>query len=344
MPSYINTEYFKYQLLDSRNVYLRDLYCVESANITYSSSSQLKQKATINITIDNAEDIDINNRIRIIHVLNDTETTVGTFLISVPHDTRTSYFKNVSLECHSTLWLLLADKTLTRHVVRKGTNVINEIKRMLDAYGYAYNLIDSIKTTSIDREWEIGTSYLTIINDLLETINYTPLYVNPLGNYIAKPYVSQEDRVVEFTYDETDENNILDENNENELNLFDVHNIFVKYVNDPTRQDLYAIYKNENPQSPTSIVNRPPNPHTEEVKDVSDVQTLMDMCKRDCSEETNRYNTCVITTSINPNHGYLNCLYVNLNEVSGKFIEDSWDMECETGGNMKHHLRRMVIV
>lgn len=341
--SYINHEYFKYELLDDQNIHIKWLDGIESANTVYNSETELKQKATIDITLDLLEDIDINNRIRIYHVLNGVASPLGTFIISIPSENRSSMFKTISLECHSLLWLLYADKVLTRYTIGVGTNVVAEIKRILTGKDLKFNIDDSTKTTSVHQEWEIGTSYLTIINDLLASINYTTLYIDFEGRFLAKPYILGVDRTIDFIYDETDNDNILEGDNSYELNLFDVHNIFVKYVNNPTVM-LYAKYENNNPQSQTSTVNRPSNPIAEEVRDVSDVQTLFDLCKKDCSEETNRYATCKINTAINPEHLFSNCIYVNLNGVTGKFLEYEWSIECITGGRMTHRLKKVIVV
>ncbi len=339
-----NQEYFKYQLLNSNNEYIRDIESVESANVTYSALSRLKQKATVSVTLDKMSKININNRIRIIHVLNDVETSLGTFLMTTPVQEVNSLFKIVSIECYSTLWLLDANKTTGRMVVGVGTNVVNEVKRLLAGYGVQVLIDNSTKTTSVTREWEIGTPILDICNDLLQSINYTSLYVNPSGDYIAKPYEMPADRFVDFEYREDDIANIVENNLTSELDYFNVPNVFVKYVNNPDTPDLIAVYENTNPQSPTSTANRPKNVHSEEVSDVSDVQTLMDMCKRDLENATSKYHKVTIQTAINPEHGYMNTIFLNLNGISGKFTETDWDIDCITGGVMTHQLRESVVV
>ena len=118
----------------------------------------------------------------------------------------------------------------------------------------------------------------------------------------------------------------------------------MKYVNNPDTPDLIAVYENTNPQSPTSTANRPKNVHSEEVSDVSDVQTLMDMCKRDLENATSKYHKVTIQTAINPEHGYMNTIFLNLNGISGKFTETDWDIDCITGGVMTHQLRESVVV
>lgn len=337
-------EVFKYHLLDEKGKFKKELFNVEDCRISYSSLSRLKQNATITISLGLQESMETNDRIRVIHTLNGVETVVGTFLISTPTVNLNPFVKTVEIDCYSTLWLLDANKIIKRFSVRRGTNVVNEILRILNEYEVDMEIIPSNKTTSTNREWEIGTPILDIVNDLLDTINYTSLYVNAFGAFSAKPYVLPQDKEVEFTYDETDRDNILEDSLQSEIDLFDIPNIFVKYVNNPETPNLYGSFENSNIQSPTSTANRPKNVHSEEVQDAADVQTLVDMCKRDAASVANKYHKIEFKTAINPNHGYSNCVYINLNTIKGKFSETSWDMECRTGGTMTHSAREVVLV
>lgn len=342
--SVFNREYFKYELLKANGEFIKEIDSVENSTVTYSSLSRLKQMATINVAVGVLAKIDVNNRIRIKHVLNGVETTIGTFMITTPVQNINTLFKSVSIECYSTLWLLNADKTTSRLVIGIGTNVVNEVKRMLADYGVQVLIDDSVKSTSVSREWEIGTPILDVCNDLLQSINYTSLYVDENGNFISKPYELPSDRFIDFEYREDDPLNIVENEVVSTLDYFDIPNVFVKYVNNPDTPELIAVYENVNPQSPTSTVNRPRNVHSEEVSDVSDVQTLTDMCKRDLETFTSTYHRVTLLTGINPEHGYMNTVYINLNGLSGKFTETDWTMECVTGGTMTHELRESVVI
>ncbi|MGL5766014.1 MAG: hypothetical protein ACRCX8_10280 [Sarcina sp.] len=338
-----NIEYFKYHLLDNRNNFIKELDNVTKCNIAYVAlSNALKQSATIEMNLDTNEALNINNRIRVIHHLNGLENPLGTFLLSTPVEKVYKHNKTVSIECYSVLWLLNANKTTTRYYVPRGTNAVNEVKRLLA--GFEYNLVDSIKTTSTDREWEIGTPYVQICNDLLNTINYTSLYPLADGSIASRPYIMPEDRVIQHTYDESDPNNRLEIDLTNELDYYDVPNIFVRYVSNPETPNLVATYENNNPNSPTSTANRPKNVNALEVMDISDIQTLFDICKKECSEATNKYNKIEFRTAINPAHAFMDCIYINLNGITDKFIETRWEIDCTTGGTMIHHARKVVTV
>lgn len=338
----MNKEYFRYQLLDEDNSYIKDLNNVVSAKISYSSTSKLKLSATIDMCLDKNYEVNTNHKIRIIHHLNGEENVLCTLLVSTPSQKLYQNYKEISMECYSVLWLYEVDKITSRYSLTKGTNVVNEVKRLIGQN--VVSIMPSALTTSVDLEWEIGTSKLDICNELLQCINYTPLCPLPNGSITSESYVLPQDKVVEVTYDDFERNNKIESECISEIDFFDTPNVFVRYVNNPETIDLVAVYENTNPDSPTSTVNRPRNVDSQEIRDASDVQTLMDIAKKDCATKTNKYHTMEFKTSINHRHGFETCVYLNINGVSGKFIEEDWDVECVCGGTMNHKVRRIVEV
>lgn len=335
-----NEEYFKYRLLKVDGSTF-DLRCVESAVVDYDSESLLKQNATIQISQAHSESLNIKDKLQIIHVLNGVETPLGTFLMSTPSKDLFQSYKTYTIDCYSTLWLLSIDKVDNRYLVPRGTQIVKEIRRIMEGFKHPINITDSTSSTNVDIEFTIGTSYLTIINELLKVINYTSLYVDAEGVYTAIPYVEPKLRTIEFIYSEDDLANTLMPYCRQEIDRFDVHNKFIRYVNNPTVQ-LVAVYENNNPQSITSTVNSPLNTSCEEVKDATDLQTLYDICKRDCIEVNSNFSTVEIETSINPKHLFDNCIHVKLNTLDSKFIEKQWHIECISGGSMTHTMKEVV--
>ena len=338
----MNKEYFIYELLDERNSVIRQMNNVMSAKISYSSTSKLKVSANVDLKLGKDEEINVNNRIRITHYLNGEKNVLATLLVSTPSQKLYQNYKEVSMECYSLLWLYEIDKITSRYSLTRGTNVVNEIKRLIGETNVT--IPSSSLTTSVDFEWEIGTSKLDICNQLLECINYKPLCPTPNGEITSERYVLPQERAVQVTYDDFDRRNKIEADCISEIDFFDTPNVFVRYVNNPETIDLVAVYENTNPDSPTSTANRPRNVDSEEIRDASDVQTLMDIAKKDCAAKTNKYHTMEFRTAINHNHGFETCIYLSINGVSGKFIEEQWDIDCVCGGSMHHVARRIVEV
>lgn len=337
-----NEEYFLYCLVDAdgRESHLDG---VISASIEYQALTRLKQKADISVSLDHAQEIDRSKYVRIYHVLNGVESLLGTFLMAAPGATYTEVYKDMEITCYSSLWLLDAKKITQRYFVGKGTNVVNECKRLLDGYGFNIHITDSPKTTANNREWEIGTPVLDIVNDLLNSINYTSLYPDQYGGFNSIEYILPTDREPSISYDASQIDNILDPQLVNEFDYFDIPNVFTRYVANPDGY-LVATYENKNPSSITSTANAPVNVSVEEITDVADFDTLYAICKKAAQEATNIYHHVEITTAINPQHLYSDCIYLSQYGVEGKFIEYNHSIECATGGSHVHKLRKVEVV
>lgn len=333
--------HFKYELYNQDNIFKHDMYNILSVSISYNSLTRLKSSAKVTMEHDDRIDY-INDQIRAICIINDIEYPLGQFLISSPDKQKNGMTTIRECECFSKLMILDQSKLENRYLVTAGTNVVSEVKRLITDR-YPYSIQDSILTTSVDREWEIGTPYLTVINDLLEVINFTSLRVDLSGVFTATPYVLPTDRQVEITYKD-DEESIIFKDIKESIDYFDVPNVFVRYTNDPDIfPPLRAVYENNNISSETSIIKRGRRiPNVEEVSDVSDLQTLTDICKKNAYSATDKYKIVEFESAINPIHEYMNCLNFSCYGEGGKFIETSWDIDCKIDGKMKHRIRSVV--
>lgn len=334
-----NTHYFKYYALDSNMANPTIINCIEDGGtVSYNSLDSLKTSASLKASLSTDEIFNVK-RIRIFSVMNEVELPCGTFLVATPTSDFENVLQGIDVTCYSTLWPVKADKPENRYFVPKGTNVVNEVKRILSRFKYEVIIPESTKITSIDKEWELGKSFLEIVNDLLQSINYTTLYVDFYGNYRAVPYILPSERIVEITYNEEDIDNILEPRAKSELDLFDIPNKFVRYVNSP-EVDIKAVYVNTygiTGTDQTGIIN------TDIQKiDASDYDTAYTLCKKAAEEATSIYHKVTIYTAINPTHLFLNCIQLNHYQCRGKFVETSWDIELNTGGTMTHNLREVI--
>ena len=237
-----------------KRAFLSALYNVTGAKVDYNSLSALKSSAVVEM--ENSDGIDyFNDQIRIICIIDGIEYPLGQFLISAPRKVDDGVTSSRDCQCYSKLLILQEDGTVLRKSLPIGTNIIAEVKRMITPYGLL-DIPDLNATTSTVREWEIGTSLLTIINELLASVNYTSLDVSKTGVFTAKPYVLPTDRNIEITY-EDNEASIIHQQVSTDIDMFGVPNKFIRYTNSADiNPPLIAIYENNNVDSPTSIIKK----------------------------------------------------------------------------------------
>ena len=338
-----NSQYFKYIALDKQLGEIQDITCYveQGGTIEYNSLTSLKASCDIPISLDINEKLNLD-AIRIYEVLNGTERPLGTFLIANPSANFTDSIQSTSCVGYSTLWRINANTPSGKFYLPKGTNCINEIKRILDTLGYEYDISESEGTTSTNREWEIGTSYLDIINDLLTVVNYTSLYVDEMGNYIAKPYVLPNDREIELTLDEDDVDNVLEQHLVSEIDLFNIPNKFIRYCSSSPELALYAEY--ENVYGETGTNNTWTQVDAQEVQDVANYDTLYEMCKKACADANSIYHKVQIATAIQPISTYMSTIQLHQYQVNDKYSCTSFVIHLETGGSLEMNLRKIISI
>lgn len=238
------------------------------------------------------------------------------------------------------------DKVDGRYYVPSGSVYTSVVAQLL---GSLYSNLDVEflpKTKQADQEWEIGTSKLTIANELLRSINYNPFYFNEYGNGIIEEYVNPANRPVELAYS-TVKNSIFLDSVDVETSRFDIPNKFIRYTENVDSQYLISIYENNDVNSPFSIVNR--GRMIVDAEMVNDIATQADLDSYTIRAALSKMQGAEVVTfhSLNmPGHGYQNSLYVecDLYDINNKYVETSWEMELKTGGTMRHVCERVLSI
>lgn len=208
----------------------------------------------------------------------------------------------------------------------------------------ANNVTPSNTTLPATLEWEPGTSYLEIINELLGAINYESAWFDEDGVFIGTPYVSPADRSPEYIY-ATDETSVITGDVDQTIDLFDIPNKWILAVSEPDRPPLVGTYINSSPNSPTSTVSRGRTIvdfRTEEKS--ADQATLTAKAKILGDKASQVYEIIEFSTAAMPIHSNSDTYIIQVTglAVDSKFTEHTWSLDLSPTGNMKHKARRVV--
>lgn len=328
-----------------------ELFNILEADISYTSLGRLKSSLTVKIQESKYLNIDYqNDRIQVKFEINGVFYNKGIYLISSSARNENRGISTRYLTCYSKLKILDNYKVLTSYYLPKGASVYSAITALLGDSPNSITYTDA--TLNKDYTAKFGTPKLDIINELLDVINYNSLLVDDNGIFVSYPYILPADRDVDIYYlegnlDINDKENVcrlISPNFDEDLDMFNVPNIFMRYTNDvDIDPPIVATYPIQNdPNKPITLDGRAPNVSSEEVSDIADYATLYAKCKKDAAEARSIYSHLEIETAINPNHGYLTCVEVNVGSVDYKYIETNWSMNLKAGALMKHTLRRVV--
>jgi len=343
---------FRYELLSSANVKLLDLDNVLSGSVEQNWLADIKRKAKFTIQDTGVINF-LSDRIKPYARLHLppwgaedwVEWPQGVFLPASPTrhaDETDTVIREV--EGYDPLQVFLDDKTASRYIVYANTLYTTGISDALGSIPKSITV--STAVLPVTKEWEPGTSKLTIINDLLGAINYESLSFDEDGMAIVQPYAAPSARAEEYTYAD-DQDSVMLPNVDQELDLFNIPNKWVLTVSEPDRDPIRVAYINTDPASPTSTVRRGRTITDSRVGvEAADLAALTEMVERLAFEASQIYEAVEFETSIMPIHSGNDVYRITYSTlaVDAKYSEHTWSMPLVVGGVMKHRARRVVTI
>lgn len=339
---------YGFDILDKEE---RTIGSAHSSDCKIFNNTEASIQRSASLTLVESGDIDfISDRIRPYMTLHTEKGKLvyplGLFLMSSPVRTPSGGSIRRSVECYDKTQILEDDKFDSRYVVQKQTAYTAAVAGIIATAGITQtNIEHSLFETEQDIEFPIGTTKLSAINTLLEAINYYPVYADSFGRITVKPYKLPSERTADVTYD-TGQTSIVASGAQEDMDMFNVPNKIVRYLENAEREYLIASIQDDNPQSKLSTVSR--GRTIVDVASVSDVpnQSALDTMVTKILAERQIYQTLNFETLNMPNHEYADCIYIDNREinVNGKFIETAWEMDLSVGGRMRHTCRKAVMV
>lgn len=264
--------------------------------------------------------------------------------------------KSVSIQAFDRCWRLRDTKVENSLYFQAGTLYLDVIEGLITAAGIPTVLrIDSDATLAEDREdWQAGTSYLSIINQLLAEINYKQLWFNSEGIAILEPKLLPTAHNIKhvFTDKKTNPRNRMEINLTRisptitrETDIYSSPNVFVCICSNADKSAaMMATAENRNPQSPLSISRRGRKiVSVVKVKNIASQSALQSYANNLLSESMIGGETVNIETYLMPGLGVDDPVAIAAEDVDGIWIERAWKMELKPGGKMTHTLERVVL-
>lgn len=236
------------------------------------------------------------------------------------------------------------DKADTRVFVDSTDVYTSIIAQFIGRRYMNFDVEESEYTKSFPQEWDIGTSYLTIINDLLRGINYDPLHFDENGKAICREHVSVYERLIDFQYLADDMSIILD-GITTSSDKFDTPNKWIRYTENVDAPYYISVVVNDDDKSPYSVQNRGRMiVDSAVVNDIASQQALDNYTNRIAAEAMQSTERIEFSTLNMPGHDYRECLYVKVPsyDIDGRYIEVAWEMELVSGGQMRHICEKVV--
>ena len=226
---------------------------VKSSTINRELDSETLGSATIDITKSVGECyirvylITIQNGVREKHPL-------GTFLVQTPSSSFNGKVRSVSMDAYTPLLELKENPPPLGYYISKGSNIMNEGARLAKEHARA-PVVATVHESTLYNNFVANTddTWLTFISDLISDAKYY-LDLDETGRILFSPKQDTASLRPVWTY--TDDNSsILASDISMDHDLYGIPNVVEVIYSDDYR-NFYSEVVNDDPNSPTSTVNR----------------------------------------------------------------------------------------
>lgn len=311
---------------------------VLSGHISYNSDNLIKRTASFELL---PAGIDfIRNQLRVVAIIDGKEHVLGTFILSSPSIKHRPTGKTCTVEAYDRTLILKEDCFTEMKCFPKNTRYDTVISDILLSAGIEAIIQPIPITLPAAREYEIGTSKLDAINELLDEINYNPIIADENGSFVVSKYSRPGFASVRHEYI-ADEFSVISSDYESEADCFAIPNVFIACCDNPEMSETYfSVFENTDPASKLSttyrgrrIVSEIYNPSF-----VDSQAALDEYVRRKAYEESSVFDKLSINTAIMPDHGYRDVIHISNDTYDDYFLEKSWEMDLAAGGYMNHTL------
>ena len=314
------------------------LRCDDSAEIHMSLAGEFVPNAQVNWLTD---------RIRPEIIIDGEATALGTYLPASVEDTEGTSARTLSIEAYDPCWLLQDCKTEDMVFFRSGLSYVAAAEQLLTAAGIALvSSTPSALTLPEDKaDWEIGTPYLTIINELLAEINYKPVWFNAAGMAVLEPITEPDAEHIQHVIDAMDPECLVLPGITKTTDIYSAPNVIIVVCENPDKDGdpLVSKIENRNPSSPLSIQARGRRiVKYEKIRGIASQAELDNYAQHLMLETMLAGETAQIQTALRPGWGVRDITAVNYGDFQAICVEHAWEMELRVGGAMRHTLERIV--
>lgn len=267
--------HFRFELLEKRfttdnqpipEAIVGELQGVTGGSVSWTYNQAVKGGGSLNV-LDVGQNISwVQARIRPVAILNnDTEIPVGVFIPSAPTRQHSAVGTEIPIEMLDKCSLLddaYGDQATGRVMpfsLDGGSDVMLTVKALIEEVGESAHMIptDLGILTSGPLTWDVATTRLTIINDLLQSAGFFALWCDGMGQFRVTKYVRPEDRPAQHTLLAPFENgNLMSPEWSETEDIYSIPNRFIATTQGDGAGPGLASTAMLDPSSPYSFANR----------------------------------------------------------------------------------------
>lgn len=289
-------------------------------------------------------------------IINGIESPIAVLMPAAVEPMSNREDASINIQAFDRCWRVRDTKVEGSIYLSAGTGYLEAIEGLLTSSGIA----TIIKTPSEavlaeDRQdWDTGTSYLEIVNELLGEINYKQLWFNASGAAVLEPasLPTAENIKHVFTNKKPDPNNKKEvgairvfPHISRKTDIYQAPNVFLCICSNADKDaPLKATAENTNPMSPLSTMRRGRRiVQKVTVNNIESQSQLQEYANRLLFESMTTGEIISVETQLLPGFGVEDVTALSYGETTGVCVEKSWSMTLGPDGTMSHELEKVVI-
>lgn len=272
---------------------------------------------------------------------------LGIFLSGTVEYSENNTSRTVTVEAYDRCWRVQTRCAETLRYFAQGLNYLNVVVSLLtDAGITSVAKVNTAHTLAEDREdWNIGTSNLAIVNELLAEINYKQLWFDQDGTARLEPAAQAKAESIQHTFDDTNVRSLMIPGIRKSTDVYAAPNVFLCVCSNADKSGpMSAIAENTNPQSPLSLPRR--KRRITQVINVNNIASQAELevyANRMVTSSMLRGETISVETCLLPGFGVNDVVGIQYGDYMAICVEKAWTMTMGIGGTMQHTLERVII-
>ena len=299
------------------------------------------------------------DEIKPILVIDGEEEPLGVLMPSTVTPKESKGETTLEIQAYDRCWRVRDNKVEGALYLSSGTAYIDAVEQLLTSSGIATIIVTPSEAVLAEdrQDWETGTSYLKIINDLLKEINYKQLWFNQYGFAILEPASTPTAENIQHIFT----NQKPDPRNQKEVaairllpqisrktDIYQAPNVFLCICSNADKDaGMKATAENNNPQSPLSTIRRGRRIVKEiKVDNIESQEALQTYADRLLYESMTTGEVINVDTALQSGFGVDDVTairYDSRESTLGICVEKAWTMTLAPGGIMSHELEKVVI-
>ena len=318
----------------------------EAPHIRMRSSASIKSSLTGSFRPNTLVDW-LRDELRPVLILDGVEHPMGRFAPATVTFGSVDGKRQVQVEAYDRCWRVESTRSEKLVHLAAGTNYIDAIKTLLARSGISLVLATPCASVlSTDREdWNLGESTLTIVNQLLDEINYKSLWFDAAGFAVLEPKSRVTAENIVRSYDAGNSKLLMHDRVSAQMDLYNAPNVFLCVCSNPGgAAPMCARAENNNPASPLSIIRRGRRiAQTYKIRNIADQAALQEYADLLCQDSMLLGTTVEISTAPMPGCGVDDVVALVHPDMEGLCREVEWEVDLCAGGTMTHKLEKAVM-